>query len=129
MRATGESHDNVHLSRVKDRCVAADDLDLGPRCQARMRARRKTIVGFDRIDAASLSYERGNDSRVVPRSSTDLENALARFQVQLIEEVGPQRRRSIVDAFTGIETDQDIMIEPARVLVRRAIALHVRPDE
>src|SRR4051812_22309550 len=116
MSTAGERDDYVHIfAGVHLGTVAVDYFDVRQRLEVSGSETGKPLVVFDCTDTPAAPDKLREDGGVIAGSSAHLKNALSRRNVELIEQVCPERRRSVVQVFPLVDGDQHVVSEPGRI--------------
>lgn len=115
---SGEHDGDINLADIYRPAVARDDIDLGPALEVHSGPRRQLCVGFDRRHTTSGSDNLGQHRRIVSGAGTDLKYLLAGGDVKMVKIAGSEAGHPIVEVTTRIDRHENVMVEPARVVIR-----------
>jgi hypothetical protein len=122
-RRDAEVHvDAVDILGQRATAIAADYRHVAPWREIPTRALGQMRIEFDRGDASVRSRELRQHGCVVAGACADLRDVLARFDREVIEHLGVQRRAAVVHAALGRKRKHHILIDADRVVYRQGSA-------
>src|SRR5215469_1977694 len=95
-------------------------IGLGARC--------KLVVDFDRRHMPSLTDDVGENRAVIPGAASDVDDALASLQLEIVKPQGEPTRQTIVQQSLGQDAHQNVIVDVTWMRVcRQAITEVVSP--
>jgi len=108
---------------------AGDHLDMRPALQVGVGPSGQSRVDFDRRHPAGVTDDFGKHGRIVAATRSNLQHPLTPGNIEVLEVAGPKARHPIVELPTRVDRDQDVVIEPPRIVVRGDERLPVGGDD
>jgi hypothetical protein len=113
--SAGKDHIRRTERNICPICVIDRDLRPGCECDPRLFSERR--VDLNRGDLAGGADKLGSNGGVVSGPAAEMEDVFSRHDVEVVEEIGPEARLSVVDAAHLVERNQHVMIDMARLKV------------
>src|SRR5438552_1242313 len=94
-------------------------MHVPPRFEIALSGGRERRIDLDPVDAAARPGQLGENCGEVARPRADLQHPAGGGDLEPVEMAGPQAGLTGIEAACFVERDQDIVVEAARIVVRR----------
>jgi hypothetical protein len=112
-------HHEIDLAGMAAPGVAGDHFDLAIARKRAPSALGQSSIDLDRMDGAMAADQFGENRAVVSGAGADVQDMLARSDVEVIDAPGPEARAAVVEPAIGVDAHGDVMVDVTGVGVGR----------